>query len=153
MYSSFFSCTRIQVRITMLPPLEPLFVPIVVVIIIFIASILFYIFIYNAHKRKSKRHFLKKIHDNDYKVERIQREYEQRMRRQMDNWEQHVRQTTIIAQQGELPPPYEEAWPSSTAAEETTRGDTTPISERTDHQAIAIPPPAYKDHRQDTRVR
>lgn len=77
------------------------------------------------------------------------------MRRQMYDWEQHVRgqeqhQTPILAQQqqqqGELPPPpYEQATLQSTAA--------TSISERTDHQAIAIPPPAYKDHRQDTRVR
>lgn len=79
------------------------------------------------------------------------------MRRQMDDWEQHIngrgqqQQTASMPAQlqqqhdGELPPPsYAQATLQSTA---------TPISERTDHQAIAIPPPAYKDHRQDTRVR
>ncbi|KAI7879087.1 hypothetical protein K492DRAFT_196269 [Lichtheimia hyalospora FSU 10163] len=85
---------------------------------------------------------------------RIQREHEQRMRQQMDNWEQHVRQqqTTNIVLESELPPPpYEQALPSTTVT--VQEGATSPTSERSDHQAISIPPPAYKDHQQDTRVR
>ncbi|KAI8140900.1 hypothetical protein BJV82DRAFT_715470 [Fennellomyces sp. T-0311] len=106
---------------------EALIVAIVIVVMLAVIALCFHAHALRDLKRKKK----------------IREQHEERQRRQMERWQQYVDTTLTqsIDEESGLPPAYYE------------NASDAPQEERSTVTAPALPPPSYKNHTRDLRIR